>query len=652
MNQTIKCTFCGEDNVQIPGDHPCIAEVFKLLNSAAKLKEEKTLFNDIDNLVFQGGGVKGVSYLGVLNKNEDPNFQYKGFMDKATRVAGTSAGSLMALYTALRLKSADVSTYLRKDYKDLLDENATLDVKVPGWTLGFIPTTVTKTFTIKKIVLSIVNKISEIKEAMKNLPENSDEEAEILSQLTDCIANVLTYIAKQYGMLAGLVASWKSGSIAGSVAKWLLEYLIPDAHETQAASDWTSTLFPDQQPNQPDQQPGLKSAPVDGRAHSQRMIKCFHQCMDEAIKRTKDTEQLQKSGHISGPEDEIGFHSSLSLTSSGYLRSTTNVKSKTTLASQPVQETDDYLDGVELANSIGELVVHLVTAQENVVGLFPGAIVKEQLILDPIRQKLGSNANPTFEEFANAIDKDTGLKFRELFVTSYNVQLKKTEVFSAFHTPNVLVADAVRASISIPVFFEPVEIKEKVSSTTTASRQVYLEVNGKPQGEAAKYMDGGILDNYPIWIFDDLKYCLEDKIEKFNPELRCTFQNPRTLGFRILGLETIKLYINPYFDMDKKTQPKESGNQVYDNSFKYLLPHVVSGVTDNEENAYLKEGNWPRSIYINNLNVSSIAFNMDDNQKNLLIQEGQKAIDVYIKRANRRQFRDEGQKYPVGRIAN
>ena len=646
--QTIKCSFCGEDNVQIPGDHPCIAEVFKLMNSAAKLKEEKTLFDDIDNLVFQGGGVKGVSYLGVIQKNEDENFKHRGFMDKATRVAGTSAGSLMALYMALRLKSADVGEYLKKDYETLLDTTTTLNVTVPSRWLIF-PTTEVKTFTMKKIILSIVDKIQKIKNAMKGVSEDSEEAQEIMSEMTELITNTLTYIGKHYGILAGLVASWKSGQYAGAIAKWLLEHLTPDGRETEDQSDWDQSLFPDQKlkAQRPDQEGDVSSS---NRAHSQKMIKCFHHCMNEAIKRAKDTEQLQPSGFNGDPEDEVGLKSSEDLTSEGYLRSNLTASSQNIRAVRAVHDTDQYLDGVELANSIAELVVYLVSSKENDVGLFTGNIVKEQLILDPIRKKLGKDANPTFEELAKATDPDTGLKFRELFVTSYNVQLKKTEVFSALHTPKVLVADAIRASISIPVFFEPVEINEVVSSTQKESRKVYPD--NQPAGEPARYMDGGVLDNYPIWIFDDLKYCLEDKIKDFNPVLRCTVQNPRTLGFRILGVERIKLYINPYVDMDKKTQPKETGNQAYANSFKYLLPHVTEGITGHEENTYLKEGNWPRSIYINNLNVSSVAFNMSNDQKKLLIKEGQKALDIYIKRANRKQFRDEGQKYPIGRIGN
>lgn len=47
-----------------------------------------------------------------------------------------------------------------------------------------------------------------------------------------------------------------------------------------------------------------------------------------------------------------------------------------------------------------------------------------------------------------------------------------------------LVADAVRASLSIPLFFEPVTIRDGVT------------------GEARTLVDGGVLSNFPIAIFD------------------------------------------------------------------------------------------------------------------------------------------------------
>jgi len=90
-----------------------------------------------------------------------------------------------------------------------------------------------------------------------------------------------------------------------------------------------------------------------------------------------------------------------------------------------------------------------------------------------------------------------------------------------------LVSDAVRASMSIPVVFRAVNIREY---PTGKPRQVYQDVN---KSEAIYYMDGGILDNYPIWIFDDLKYLLRSKFPKFKPERKIVIKNNKTLGFKL-----------------------------------------------------------------------------------------------------------------------
>ncbi|KFO67772.1 phospholipase, partial [Smithella sp. SCADC] len=50
------------------------------------------------NLVFKGGGVRGIAYLGALQYLYEHNY-----MQHVERVAGTSAGAITALATALNL---------------------------------------------------------------------------------------------------------------------------------------------------------------------------------------------------------------------------------------------------------------------------------------------------------------------------------------------------------------------------------------------------------------------------------------------------------------------------------------------------------------------------------------------------------------------
>lgn len=72
----------------------------------------------ITNLVFQGGSVKGVAYIGVLESLEN-----KLDMSKILRVAGTSAGAITATLLALGCDVPQVKNLLLEfDFKAILDD--------------------------------------------------------------------------------------------------------------------------------------------------------------------------------------------------------------------------------------------------------------------------------------------------------------------------------------------------------------------------------------------------------------------------------------------------------------------------------------------------------------------------------------------------
>ncbi|MBR4917963.1 MAG: patatin-like phospholipase family protein [Bacteroidales bacterium] len=69
------------------------------------------------NLVFEGGGVKGIAYVGALEV-----LDREGILNDIERVAGTSAGAMVAVMVALRYSAEEVMQVLRtlnfKDFKD------------------------------------------------------------------------------------------------------------------------------------------------------------------------------------------------------------------------------------------------------------------------------------------------------------------------------------------------------------------------------------------------------------------------------------------------------------------------------------------------------------------------------------------------------
>ena len=91
------------------------------------------------------------------------------------------------------------------------------------------------------------------------------------------------------------------------------------------------------------------------------------------------------------------------------------------------------------------------------------------------------NGRATFADF-----KANG--FRDLYIVTTNLSKHRREVFSAETTPHVAVVDALLITQSVPLFFEGVQF------------------NGKTLGSGDYYADGGVVENFPIHIFDDERY--------------------------------------------------------------------------------------------------------------------------------------------------
>jgi NTE family protein len=98
-----------------------------------------------------------------------------------------------------------------------------------------------------------------------------------------------------------------------------------------------------------------------------------------------------------------------------------------------------------------------------------------------VAERCGGNGRATFADF-----RQRG--FRDLYVVAANASRRRSEMFSAATTPDVAVADAVRMSMSIPLYFRS------------------LRFDGSQFGQGDYYVDGGLYDNYPIRYFDDERF--------------------------------------------------------------------------------------------------------------------------------------------------
>lgn len=158
-----------------------------------------------------------------------------------------------------------------------------------------------------------------------------------------------------------------------------------------------------------------------------------------------------------------------------------------------------------------------------------------------------------------------------LHITATNVTKGRTEIFNYLTHPGLPVYLAVRMSMSFPLFFIPI---------------IY---NG------SRYIDGGLLDNYPIQIFDTYRV------------------NPYTLGLRLDTSHEIGKMVS-YTD---------------ENIIKYI-ESIANMVYDKLQDDLLSEEDWKRTIRIDTGTGSSLNFNITDRQINELINSGKLAVKKYF----------------------
>ncbi len=240
----------------------------------------------------------------------------------------------------------------------------------------------------------------------------------------------------------------------------------------------------------------------------------------------------------------------------------------------------------------------------NQFGWYRGNYFREW-IADLIREKTG-NPEATFADIEAMKDKRG---FKSLYFMGTNLSTSFSEVFSAEHTPRTCVADAVRISMSIPLFF---------ASKRSARGDVYV--------------DGGLLDNYPVKLFDRKKYvdakksAETDYYKRINAGLKGANRavsryvyNRETLGFRLDTREEISLF------RDHAEPPRKKIDDFFDYT-KALINTVIQA----QQNYHLHSDDWARTIFIDTLGVGTTDFDLTDVKKEALIQSGRNGALNYF----------------------
>lgn len=238
---------------------------------------------------------------------------------------------------------------------------------------------------------------------------------------------------------------------------------------------------------------------------------------------------------------------------------------------------------------------------KNEYGWYKGDFFREW-IGDLLKKKTDSS-NITFK----ALKEFSG---KELYVYASNLSTNFGEVYSSEHTPRMRVVDAVRRSMSIPLFFRAVKDDRKDI-----------------------IVDGGAINNYPVKLFDREKYLENTSLKRVpkyyeeenkalstkSPKSSSYIYNKETLGFRLDSAKEIGVF--------------RDGQEPQHNEINHFLDYtiqLIKTVLAVQDSQHLHDDDWHRTVYIDTLGVGTTDFGLSDNRKKKLVASGKKAAEDYL----------------------
>jgi NTE family protein len=236
-------------------------------------------------------------------------------------------------------------------------------------------------------------------------------------------------------------------------------------------------------------------------------------------------------------------------------------------------------------------------------GIFKGDAF-EKWLQQLVKYKTGK-PKLTFEEL-HQLHLKNKLLYKELYCTGTNLSKQQLEIFSFETTPYMPIALAVRISGGVPLYFEPVALDNQLHKVKKSDTMSFINY----------YVDGGMLCNYPICMFDECEgsvanplFC--DKVKFNNQTIGIKLERQQQIDS--LNQNSIRI---PAYDINKF-----SG---YLAAFSNLLMETLSRKYPGLEN---EKG---RTIYINQGNISSIIKKTKQQDKLLLYENGVNAANNFF----------------------
>jgi len=187
--------------------------------------------------------------------------------------------------------------------------------------------------------------------------------------------------------------------------------------------------------------------------------------------------------------------------------------------------------------------------------------------------------NVTFKEMRAAGCKD-------LYVFACNVNSQAVVEFSADKTPDTFVAEAIRASMSIPFFFKAFQFSNSIPNDHI-------------------YVDGGVVYNYPLTFFDHSRFYSKGEL------------NDESIGLFLYA---------------KENRPHK---QLKNNSPIFFSKQLFESLTEAQDILVSDDDTLiSRSIMIDDLHYSATDFNLSGDDMNKLIESGSKAAKEFMSNLN------------------
>lgn len=211
-------------------------------------------------------------------------------------------------------------------------------------------------------------------------------------------------------------------------------------------------------------------------------------------------------------------------------------------------------------------------------GLYSGNYILDFMTEVLEQSPKGLHADCTFTQLKTASGTD-------LYVFATDLNTFSVAEFSDDQTPDVKVAEAVRASMSIPMFFKAWQFPD-----------------GKPNEHL--YVDGGVIFNYPITFFDS---------DRFG------------IGNSDINMETLGLFLQ------SKPAVETSARELGFDHFIHYTRHLFETILNTQNLDFSEDGGQQkRSILIDDLGILSTDFHLSEDDMNNLVASGEASAKAYI----------------------